>query len=102
MGVVQALIRAGGWFFVHLTTEENLRTGALLHRQANVPHLLEQVYHYFPQLVNLCHRTAGYLSGGEQQMVADWPGFDGGTPGVCCWMSRLLDWPRCWCGIFLV
>ncbi|MBP8002543.1 MAG: ABC transporter ATP-binding protein [Chloroflexi bacterium] len=67
-GIVQVL--EGRRLFVHLTTEENLRTGALLHNRANVSRLLEQVYHYFPQLVKLRHRTAGYLSGGEQQMVA--------------------------------
>jgi branched-chain amino acid transport system ATP-binding protein len=31
---------------------------------------LEQVYHFFPHLKDLRRRTAGYLSGGEQQMVA--------------------------------
>lgn len=27
------------------------------------------VYHYFPRLKGLSHNTAGYLSGGEQQML---------------------------------
>lgn len=38
--------------------------------RGEVKQLLEQVYEYFPQLKDLRSRTAGYLSGGEQQMVA--------------------------------
>jgi branched-chain amino acid transport system ATP-binding protein len=57
--------------FEHLTAEENLRTGALANgNRAETRQLLEQVYEYFPALPPLRHRTAGYLSGGEQQMVA--------------------------------
>ncbi|RMG93892.1 MAG: ABC transporter ATP-binding protein [Chloroflexi bacterium] len=69
LGVSQVL--EGRRLFQHLTTEENLRTGALVNgNRAETRRLLEQVYHYFPALKNLRHRTAGYLSGGEQQMVA--------------------------------
>ncbi|HIP73544.1 MAG TPA: ATP-binding cassette domain-containing protein, partial [Anaerolineae bacterium] len=31
---------------------------------------MEQVYEYFPRLADRRHQTAGYLSGGEQQMLA--------------------------------
>ncbi|NCF65873.1 MAG: ATP-binding cassette domain-containing protein, partial [Chloroflexi bacterium] len=49
----------------------NLRTGALIiNNRAEVKRSLEQVYEYFPPLKELRHQTAGYLSGGEQQMVA--------------------------------
>lgn len=69
MGIVQVL--EGRRLFDHLTTEENLRTGALINgSRSEVKQLLAQVYEYFPPLQPLRHRTAGYLSGGEQQMVA--------------------------------
>ncbi len=69
LGIVQVL--EGRRLFQHLTTEENLRTGALINaNRGETKQLLEQVYAYFPLLRNLRSRTAGYLSGGEQQMVA--------------------------------
>ncbi len=69
-GIVQVL--EGRRLFQHLTTEENLLTGALIHpnQRAEIKRSLAQVYEYFPPLVKLRNRTAGYLSGGEQQMVA--------------------------------
>ena len=68
-GIVQVL--EGRRLFQHLTAEENLRVGALVNpSQADTRRLLEQVYDYFPALKPLRRRTAGYLSGGEQQMVA--------------------------------
>ncbi|WP_420645456.1 ABC transporter ATP-binding protein [Candidatus Leptofilum sp.] len=68
-GIVQVL--EGRRLFQHLTTEENLRVGALVNpSQSETRQLLEQVYDYFPALKPLRNRTAGYLSGGEQQMVA--------------------------------
>lgn len=69
MGIVQVL--EGRPLFEHLTVEENLRTGALF-RRANASTLrqdLDEVYSYFPRLAEFRRRTAGYLSGGEQQMV---------------------------------
>jgi branched-chain amino acid transport system ATP-binding protein len=57
--------------FEHLTVEENLLTGA--HTRPRGSHLkgdIEQVYTYFPRLVERRAQTAGYLSGGEQQMLA--------------------------------
>lgn len=69
LGIVQVL--EGRRLFQHLTVEENLRTGALIQpRGAKIASSLEEVYHYFPQLATLRQRTAGYLSGGEQQQVA--------------------------------
>ncbi|MEW5985422.1 MAG: ABC transporter ATP-binding protein [Chloroflexota bacterium] len=69
LGIVQVL--EGRRMFQRLTAEENLRSGALVNtRPAETRDLLEQVYHYFPLIKKLRHRTAGYLSGGEQQMVA--------------------------------
>jgi len=63
----------GRRIFEHLTVEENLLTGMLSRpgsiRSAAVRQDLEQVYDFFPRLRDFRKRTAGYLSGGEQQMV---------------------------------
>ncbi len=68
MGLVQAL--EGRHVFGHLTTEENLIVGAYLRRdRAAIKEDMEMVYHYFPRLKTLRGNIAGYLSGGEQQML---------------------------------
>jgi branched-chain amino acid transport system ATP-binding protein len=58
--------------FAHLTVEENLLTGAFTRRdgKAAVAADLEMVYTYFPLLRERRESTAGYTSGGEQQMCA--------------------------------
>jgi branched-chain amino acid transport system ATP-binding protein len=58
--------------FAHLTVEENLLTGAFTRRdgKAAVAADLELVYSYFPRLKERRGSTAGYTSGGEQQMCA--------------------------------
>jgi branched-chain amino acid transport system ATP-binding protein len=57
--------------FEHLTTEENLIAGAHTQRRASkVSEGIERVYAYFPILKNRRDQLAGYLSGGEQQMLA--------------------------------
>jgi branched-chain amino acid transport system ATP-binding protein len=57
--------------FEHLTAEENLIAGGHVQRE---PRLLrrgiELVYTYFPLLKERRHQLSGYLSGGEQQMLA--------------------------------
>jgi branched-chain amino acid transport system ATP-binding protein len=56
--------------FDELTVEENLIMGAFLHSDRhNLKSGLEQAYTYFPKLERLGKRKAGYLSGGEQQML---------------------------------
>jgi len=68
LGIIQAL--EGRRVFGHLTTEENLMVGAFNRRDSHaVKRDLEMVYHYFPRLKSLHRNTAGYLSGGEQQML---------------------------------
>ncbi len=68
LGIVQAL--EGRRVFGHLTTEENLMVGAFNRRDRGaVKGDLEMVYDYFPRLKQLRGNTAGYLSGGEQQML---------------------------------
>jgi len=68
LGIIQAL--EGRRVFGHLSAEENLLVGAY-HRQSrhDVKQDLDMVYHYFTRLKELRHNTAGYLSGGEQQML---------------------------------
>jgi branched-chain amino acid transport system ATP-binding protein len=58
--------------FAHLTVEENLLTGGFTRRdgKAAVAVDLERVYTYFPRLKERRGSTAGYTSGGEQQMCA--------------------------------
>lgn len=68
MGVIQVI--EGRRVFEHLTVEQNLKVGA--HMRGNGAKLrsgLEKVYHYFPRLAQIRRRTAGFCSGGEQQMM---------------------------------
>jgi len=68
-GIFQVM--EGRRVFEHLSVEENLIAGAYTRRdRKNIRADIELVYGYFPRLRDLRHRTAGYLSGGEQQMLA--------------------------------
>ncbi len=68
-GIFQVM--EGRRVFAHLTVEENLRVGAFSRKNLrSIGDDLEEVYTYFPKLKTLRQRTAGYLSGGEQQMLA--------------------------------
>jgi branched-chain amino acid transport system ATP-binding protein len=67
MGVSQVM--EGRRVFGHLTVEENLVAGAYTRRDAWRADL-EMVYEYFPSLRERRAGAAGYLSGGEQQMLA--------------------------------
>lgn len=54
----------------HLTTEQNLMVGGHLEKSARIARQrLEEIYERIPRLRALRGRTAGYLSGGEQQLV---------------------------------
>ena len=68
-GVIQVM--EGRHSFEHLTVEENLLTGAYTRRdsKALINSDIEKVYHYFPRLKDRRNSTAGYTSGGEQQMM---------------------------------
>ncbi|MDP2931873.1 MAG: ABC transporter ATP-binding protein [Chloroflexota bacterium] len=66
-GIIQAL--EGRRVFEHLTAEENLMVGAYHRRDRGVKADLAMVYDYFPRLKELRRNKAGYLSGGEQQML---------------------------------
>ncbi|TYR33533.1 ABC transporter ATP-binding protein [Mesorhizobium microcysteis] len=67
-GIVQ--VPEGRRLFVNLTVEENLLMGGFTVRAAERAVRLESVYSLFPDLTDHRHRVAGYLSGGQQQMVA--------------------------------
>ena len=69
-GVVQVM--EGRRCFEHLTVEEDLLTGAHTRRDGRraIKQDLERVYEYFPRLVARRSVKTGYISGGEQQMVA--------------------------------
>jgi branched-chain amino acid transport system ATP-binding protein len=64
-------VMEGRRIFEHLTAEENLRAGSYTRRRdGSLSEDLELVYEYFPPLHQRRAQTAGYLSGGEQQMLA--------------------------------
>ena len=67
LGVSQVM--EGRRVFGHLTVEENLIAGAYTRRDAWRDDLA-MVYDYFPPLKQRRGNDAGYLSGGEQQMLA--------------------------------
>jgi branched-chain amino acid transport system ATP-binding protein len=68
-GIAQVL--EGRRLFADLTVDENLRTGAISVRDtASVRRAYDRVMELFPVLRERRKSHAGYLSGGEQQMVA--------------------------------
>jgi len=66
-GVGQVL--EGRRVFGEFTVEENLRVGGHT-RSSGLAEGIDEVYELFPVLRERRRRTAGYLSGGEQQMLA--------------------------------
>jgi branched-chain amino acid transport system ATP-binding protein len=68
-GIVQVL--EGRRLFADLTVDENLRTGAISSRDPTaVRRAYDRVMDLFPLLRERRKSVAGYLSGGEQQMLA--------------------------------
>ena len=68
-GVVQVF--EGRRVFEHLTVDENLIAGAHVQRdRTRLAEGIERVYQYFPRLKDRRAVQSGYLSGGEQQMLA--------------------------------
>jgi branched-chain amino acid transport system ATP-binding protein len=69
LGIVQVL--EGRRVFEHLTPDENLvAASAVRARGADLRRNLDRVYGWFPRLAQRRGTEAGYLSGGEQQMLA--------------------------------
>jgi len=65
-----ALVPEGRRLFAKLTVRENLVMGAITQPRADFGVALEAILALFPALSDKLDRTAGFLSGGEQQMVA--------------------------------
>jgi branched-chain amino acid transport system ATP-binding protein len=66
-----AQVMEGRRIFTSLTVDENLRAGAFTRRdRAEVRANYERVMELFPKLADRRRSIAGYLSGGEQQMLA--------------------------------
>ena len=67
-GVSQVM--EGRRVFVEFTVEENLRVGAHTQGSAGLKEKYDRIYEMFPVLAQRKDARAGYLSGGEQQMLA--------------------------------
>lgn len=68
MGV--AHVPEGREVFPFLSVEDNLKVGAFSRKDKQIAHDLELVYDYFPVLKEKHKLAAGFLSGGQQQMLA--------------------------------
>lgn len=68
-GIFQVM--EGRRIFEDLTVEENLVCGAYTRKnRSDIESDLDKCFNYFPLLKDRIKKTAGYLSGGEQQMLA--------------------------------
>lgn len=67
-GIFQVM--EGRRVFKHLTVEENLKAGSYSSGSQWYADELPRLFGYFPRLKDRFTQTAGYLSGGEQQMLA--------------------------------
>ncbi|OYU86853.1 MAG: ABC transporter ATP-binding protein [Bradyrhizobiaceae bacterium PARB1] len=68
-GIVHVL--EGRRVFEHLTPRENLIAATSMTRdRKRVDELIERTFQWFPRLKERANAKAGYLSGGEQQMLA--------------------------------
>jgi branched-chain amino acid transport system ATP-binding protein len=66
-----AHVLEGRRVFVHLTPRENLLAATSMHRErGHINRLVERTFTWFPRLAERGNAQAGYLSGGEQQMLA--------------------------------
>lgn len=68
MGMGQ--VPEGRLVFKHLSVEDNLRVGADILPRGQLNEGLESVYTLFPRLRERRQQAAGWMSGGEQQMLA--------------------------------
>jgi len=67
-GVIHVL--EGRYVFPDLSVRENLLMGTYTRNdRENLDREMDRVFGYFPQLTDRLHTRAGYLSGGEQQML---------------------------------
>jgi len=64
------MVPEGRRLFDQLSVEENLLMGGYTRSRADSRHGLQRVYELFPRIASKRLTVSGYLSGGEQQMVA--------------------------------
>lgn len=64
-----AHVPEGREVFPFLTVEDTLRVGAFSRRDGQIRQDMDLVYEYFPVLAEKRRQQAGYLSGGQQQML---------------------------------
>lgn len=65
-----AFVPSGRRIFSHLTVKQNLLLSRINARTTDGPGwTIERIYQTFPKLAELQSRRAGFLSGGEQQML---------------------------------
>jgi len=67
-----AYVPQGRDIFPHLTVEENLKVGLVIHgrKGAQAKAMLDRVFALFPVLKEMLGRKGGVLSGGQQQQLA--------------------------------
>lgn len=65
-----AQVPEGRMIFKQLTVEDNLNVGAAILARSAVRERMDAVYALFPRLLERRRQAAGWLSGGEQQMLA--------------------------------
>lgn len=70
VGAGVSQVMEGRRVFVEFTVEENLRVGAHTKGSSGLTEKYERIYEMFPVLADRRSASAGYLSGGEQQMLA--------------------------------
>jgi branched-chain amino acid transport system ATP-binding protein len=63
------LVPENRWIFNDLSVRDNLELGGRAKTKKQLSSSLEKIYNLFPRLLDLERRTAGTLSGGEQQML---------------------------------
>ena len=68
LGIAHVL--EGRRVFEHLTPDENLIAASAVRSRHDAARNKDRVYSYFPRLFERRSSAAGYLSGGEQQMLA--------------------------------
>ena len=65
-----AQVPEGRLVFKQLSVEDNLNVGAAILPRSAVKERMQAVYELFPRLLERRQQAAGWLSGGEQQMLA--------------------------------
>jgi len=68
LGIAQ--VPEGRLVFKKLSVEDNLKVGAAILPASLRKDSLDPIYQMFPRLLERRHQAAGWLSGGEQQMLA--------------------------------